>query len=229
MSTAISSIQEVEIPTDIHNLADFRRWCHSDSFPERGRIDFLKGIIEVDMSPEDLFAHARPKVSITHALESIILEDDEPGLLCSDRMRVVSEPACLSVEPDLVYVAYESLHAARVQLVPKSGGPADRYVEFSGAVDLVVEIVSDGSTDKDLRRLPAAYFEAGVREYWIVDARKNLRFTIQQRGSAGYEAATSDCEGFQPSLVLNRRFRFRRERNRHWHWSYFLDVQPITG
>lgn len=228
MSTAIST-EELAIPTDIHSLADFRRWCHSDAFPEHGRIDYLQGSIEVDMSPEDLFAHGRPKVKIARVLEAVLEEDDEPGLLCVDRMRIVSEAADLSVEPDLVFVAYESLHAGKVQLVPKAGAPADRYVEFSGAVDLVVEIVSDSSTKKDLRRLPAAYFEAGVREYWIVDARKTLRFTIQHRGSSQYEPATPDADGFQPSLVLNRRFRFRKERNRHGHWSYFLDVQPFAS
>jgi Uma2 family endonuclease len=33
-----------------------------------------------------------------------------------------------------------------------------------GGPDLVVEIVSDSSEEKDLDRLPRAYFSAGVRE-----------------------------------------------------------------
>jgi len=45
--------EQIEIPT-IHNLAEFRRWALSEDFPERGRIDYIAGKIEVDMSPEDM-------------------------------------------------------------------------------------------------------------------------------------------------------------------------------
>src|SRR5436309_2438449 len=55
MSTILLD-QDIEIPA-IHNLAEFRRWALSDDFPHRGRIDYIDGRIEVDMSPEDLFTH----------------------------------------------------------------------------------------------------------------------------------------------------------------------------
>ena len=46
------------------SLADFRRWALSDEFPERGRIDFIAGRIEVDMAPEDFFCHGTIKSEI---------------------------------------------------------------------------------------------------------------------------------------------------------------------
>src|SRR6266511_1101783 len=48
----------IEIPV-IRDLADFRRWALSDAFPQRGRIDYIAGRIEVDMSPEDAHETAR--------------------------------------------------------------------------------------------------------------------------------------------------------------------------
>lgn len=49
--------EQVEVPLSIQTLEDFRRWALSDDFPERGRIDYIDGRIEVDMSPEDMFTH----------------------------------------------------------------------------------------------------------------------------------------------------------------------------
>ena len=41
------------IPPDANTLEGFRRWSSGESFPEKGRIDFLDGELDIDMSPED--------------------------------------------------------------------------------------------------------------------------------------------------------------------------------
>ena len=46
-----------------------------------------------------------------------------------------------------------------------------------GAPDLVVEIVSDGSRKLDYRRKLTKYADAGVREYWIVDPKRQAVVT----------------------------------------------------
>ena len=46
-----------------------------------------------------------------------------------------------------------------------------------GAPDLVVEIVSDGSRKLDYRRKLSKYADAGVREYWIVDPKRQAVVT----------------------------------------------------
>ena len=59
---------QVEIPGNVATLTAFRRWVLSDSFPKRGRIDWVGSQIEVDMSPEDLFTHGTLKTEIVRVL-----------------------------------------------------------------------------------------------------------------------------------------------------------------
>ena len=54
----------IEIPPGILDLERFRAWARSDDFPERGRIDWVAGRLEVDMSPGDLNTHGSPKSAI---------------------------------------------------------------------------------------------------------------------------------------------------------------------
>src|SRR6202521_5650641 len=89
---ALLDDEDVRIPGDAHALADFRRWSHSEQFPERGRIDYLQGDIEVDMSPEDLYTHGTVKAAIGAGLYSLIVPQ-ERGLVFIDRARLVSVAA----------------------------------------------------------------------------------------------------------------------------------------
>ena len=57
MAVTVRFEERVEIPLSIQSLTDFRDWARSDDFPERGRIDFVAGRIEVDMYPEDFVYH----------------------------------------------------------------------------------------------------------------------------------------------------------------------------
>src|SRR5262249_1305306 len=154
-----------EIPT-INNLADFRRWALSDQFPDRGRIDYLAGRIEVDMSPEDLFTHGTLKTVIGARVHQRV-EALDLGHTFIGETRISSVPGDVSAEPDVVVITHAALEEGRLVLTPKASGEPDRFVEVEGGPDLIVEILSDSSERKDLRRLPTAYFHAGVREFWL--------------------------------------------------------------
>ena len=52
MATIVNFDNPFEMPLSLQSLEDFRRWSHSGQFPETGRIDYVDGRIEVDMSPE---------------------------------------------------------------------------------------------------------------------------------------------------------------------------------
>lgn len=222
MANVILLEQQVEIPQDLHTLVDFRRWALSDKFPEQGRIDYLGGRIEVDMSPEDLHTHGKLKTEFVAVLWRRIKEK-QLGELYTDHARVSCREADLSVEPDVVFVSDVSLDTGRVRLVPKAGAAADRYVELEGSPDLVIEIISDASVCKDTERLPAAYDRAGVGEFWLVDARgPELLFQIHTRSSAGYELVVPDAEGYQPSAVLGCLYRLERGRNRQGRLTFDL-------
>ncbi len=229
MATTLRIEDQVEIPMNLQGLADFRRWAQSEAFPDRGRIDYLAGSIEVDMSPEDLHRHGKLKTQLIGVLWQRI-EQGDLGELYSDRTRVSCPEADLSVEPDIVLVTNQSLDTGRVRLVPRAGGGEDRYIELEGPPDLIVEIVSDASVRKDTERLPRLYYAAGVREFWLVDARRaELVFRIHERGASGYEPAGADADGFQHSMVLDRWYQLHRTRNAHGRIAFQLHERERAG
>ena len=222
MATSVIFEEQVEIPLTIRSLADFRRWVQSEDFPQTGRIDYLSGKIEVDMSPENLFCHGTLKTELIRAIADRV-KLGNIGHLFTDSTRVSCPEADLSVEPDVVFVSHEAIDAGRVRLIPGASQEPGWYIELEGPPDMIVEIVSDSSVGKDTRRLPEAYYKAGLREFWLADARKDpVVFRIHQPGQAGYEAVEPDADGFQASPVFGCSFRLDSRRDPRGHWVFDL-------
>ncbi len=216
----------LSIPAAVQQLMGFRRWTRSAGFPEQGRIDFLEGGLEIDMSPEDLYTHGTPKSEVTAELQVLVARRDL-GCVFTDSTRVSSRAAELSVEPDAVVVFWESFDSGRVREISAASGKPGRYVELEGAPDLVVEIVSDSSQRKDFERLPRLYAKAGIRELWLLDARgAELRFEIHTLSESAYQLVAADEEGWAPSPVLGKRFQLSRRRGRGERWVYRLEHRP---
>ena len=96
---------------------------------------------------------------------------------------------------------------------------------MEGSPDMVLEVISDSSTRKDLVVLRQAYWEAGVREYWLVDARRGpLKFDILRRTAKGY-AATRKQDGWLKSAVFGKAFRLAQRRNARGHPEFTLEVR----
>ena len=57
----ILQAENLVVPQEVADFASFHDWVRSDTFPERGRIDFLTGEIWIDMGEEQLFSHVRVK------------------------------------------------------------------------------------------------------------------------------------------------------------------------
>jgi Uma2 family endonuclease len=224
MASCVVLEEQIEIPLGISSLLDFQTWSRGGDFPQTGRIDYVDGRIEVDMSPEELYSHGTVKAKLCAVLQQLVDEEDL-GELFVDRTRVSHAGANLSAEPDLVFVSWASLETGRVRPVPKIGSGEDRYIELEGAPDLVVEIASDSSLAKDTRRLPQRYFAAGVAEFWFIDARgKPLVFQIHCRGARRFEPVPADADGLQRSQLFARSFRLERRKNRMNHWRYQLHI-----
>jgi Uma2 family endonuclease len=208
------------IPPDAYTFEGFQRWIESDDFPQTGRIDFLAGDVEVDMSPEDLHTHSVVKTVFGIVLGTLIYETGL-GDVYLDRSRLTSQPVGLSVEPDLFVVLRETLEEDRAHFVPTWKGRTSRV---EGAPDLVVEIVSDSSVKKDTKRLPELYARAGVLELWIADCRgANIRFDIHTLQEGTYRTATPDPDGWVRSPLLARSLRLIRWTAPPFPWRYRLE------
>ena len=205
MATATFNMydESVEIPENVGDLASFRDWFHSDDFPEHGRICFLQGNVWVDMSKEQLFTHNQVRTELTIVVGGIV-RSERLGRFFSDGSLLTNSDADVSTQPDGTFVSRESLKSDRVRLIP---GKAGGFVELEGSPDMVVEIVSDSSVRKDTVTLKAAYAEAGVREYWLIDAREEkIRFDIF-RNIDGQFANVKKQAGWLRSPVFGKAFR----------------------
>jgi len=203
------------IPAGLGSLREFESWARSEQFPKAGRLDYVDGRIEVEMSPERLYPHGLVKSAIAQTIMNVSDEIDF-GHIFVDRARVVNAAAQLSCEPDVVGVGWDSLQTGKVKYVqaPNAVDAMD-LLESDGGPDLVVEIVSPHSIEKDTVRLPEAYFKAGVSEFWLVNALiEPLSFKIYVRGAAGFEVVAKTGEGFCASAVLKREFKLIRNAGR---------------
>jgi Uma2 family endonuclease len=209
---------EVRIPAWVDSLEAFRRWADSDDFPDEGRVDYLQGEIWVDMSKEQIFSHVAVKGEFCFVLVGLV-KAGKLGRFLPDGVLLSSAEADFSSQPDGVFLSNESLRSGRVRLLEGSRGG---YVEIVGAPDMLLEVVSDKSVQKDTVRLRNLYWEAEVTEYWLVDARRNkLDLTILRRAARGY-AAQRKQDGWVKSGVFNRSFKLTQELDEHGHPEYDL-------
>lgn len=206
-------------PSGTASFESFRRWALSDDFPETGRHDFIGGHYVKDLTPEPLFSHNAVKGDIVATLMGRLEDGD---LLTMTRGRV-TVPACeLSVQPDVSVTGWRSFETGRVTLTPYPDR-ADDAIEVVGPPDLVVEIVSDSSVIKDTRDLYVLYFDAGISEYWLIDARgTEVDFRLMTRGEGGWRDIPADADGFRLSPVFGRWYRLVRRAGRRGEWRYDL-------
>jgi len=223
---AVLSKENPTIPRDAFTLEGFRRWVASAEFPETGRIDFLAGDVEVDLSPEELLSHGLVKGAIYAGLYNFLSESGT-GEVFTDSARYTSDSAGLSAEPDVVVILFKSLDAGKVRY-RSMGSQADRLTEIEGAADLVVEVVSDNSVTKDKKRLPALYAQAGVAELWLVDARgSDLQLKAFSLREGSYVLVEPDAEGWIWSDRLRHFFRLTRRVTPRGTWWYSLEQKSL--
>jgi Uma2 family endonuclease len=210
------------IPPWVTDHASFREWARSVEFPKDGHFAFLNGILWADTTMEQLFTHNRVKTRVTSTLDQLVAAEDL-GYFFSDRA-LLSHPAVrLSTEPDAFFVSYESVEAGRARWVE---GASEGHVEVEGGPDLVIEVVSTGSVEKDTVELPVLYFAAGVTEYWLIDARTAApAFDVFRRASRAFAATRRQAGGWLKSHVFGRSFRLARGTDRLRRPTYTLEMK----
>ena len=191
---------DVRVP--VHDLATFREWACSDARPEKGRFAYLAGTLWIDLSMEQGYSHNDVKAEIDGVLRALIRQT-QTGRTFADGMLLTVPPTDFSTVPDGMFVLFTTLQAGRVTQIPNRNQVG--VVELEGVPDMVLEVVSDSSVEKDTVRLPGLYHAAGIPEFWLVDARGDLRFEIYRCTGGGY-VPTRQPDGWWRSDVFGRDF-----------------------
>jgi Uma2 family endonuclease len=75
----------------------------------------------------------------------------------------------------------------------------------------VFEVISSSSVRKDTIELRDLYWQAGIPEYWLIDARHEpVKFDILRHGANRY-LPTKKIGGWLKSSVFGRSFRLTKE------------------
>jgi Uma2 family endonuclease len=210
------------VPRGARTHAGFRRWITSLEFPQQVSPTFVDGEIWLSMSPESLETHNKVKGEFTSALLRF-LHDRDLGEGYCDRALFTNIAAKVSTEPDFLFVSWAASETGRVTL-GRRRERREEFIEIIGTPDMVVEVLSDSSIRKDRVRLKAAYEQAGIPEYWLVDARADaISFQILTLVNGVYVPSLPPDQA-QTSRVLGARFELRRARNRLGRFTYTLEI-----
>jgi Uma2 family endonuclease len=210
--------EHLTFPDSVHDHASFRRWVTADDFPEEARVSYLDGNLWVDL-PMERAAHNLCKKAITHTLTGLI-ESEDRGLDFSDGMLLSNLDVGLSTQPEFMFIATETLESGRVSLLR-----GDDSLEVIGSPDMTLEVVSPTSVEKDTVHLRRLYWEAGVKEYWLVDSREtSFSFDIFRRGPAKFVASRKH-QGWLKSQVFGREFKLSKEAGKHGVSKFTLEMR----
>lgn len=225
MATVMSEMYgAIHIPEGVTALDLFWDWVDATDLPEKLSVHFLRGEVWVDLFMEELFSHNQIKAALGITLAGLIVTEDL-GMYAPDGMMLGNEAADFATRPDAMFVSTAAIETGRVRFVAgkKRGAQATRVI---GTPDLVVEIVSPSTEDKDTEWLMSAYHDARIPEYWLIDAREDSapRFDIFRRTEKEYVAGRKQA-GWVKSAVLKRAFRLTRGTAKHGFPVYRLEVR----
>jgi Uma2 family endonuclease len=219
--TVADERMEVSVPPWVVDLDSFRRWAESDDVPETLRVWYLKGEVWIDMGKQQIFSHLALKNVFNMVLGGLV-QAEGMGLYLPDGLFLANFAGDVGGNPDATFISNAALDSNRVRLIEgKKGG----YVEVEGSPDMVLEIVSDSSVRKDDVVLRQGYWEGAIREYWLVDARKEpLRFDILRHSVQGYKPARK-LDGWIKSAVFGKAFRLTHQLNKRGLPEFTLEVR----
>jgi Uma2 family endonuclease len=151
-------------------------WQDVQQAPEDGkRREAIAGDLYVTAAPN--VRHQRVSLALTVALYRILVEGRHGELMVAP-VGVEFPETGEGVQPDLLFVSND-----------RRGIIADDWLR--GPPDLVVEIVSPSTEERDWGVKRKLYRRQGVREYWIVDPEEEAVEVWRFRGDAGEDSATS--------------------------------------
>jgi Uma2 family endonuclease len=222
MNTFVVENETVHVPDWVQkSLKSFRQWARSDEFPETGRICYLNGEVRVDMSKEQAFSHNQVKQECNLVVGGLT-KVRRLGRYFPDGMLLSNVDANMTVQPDGIFVSFKSLRSGSIRLIE---GVHEGFLELEGPPEMALEIVSASSVGKDTEVLMDLYWQAGISEYWLVDARgEHLSFEIYRHMPKGY-LASRKSGGWVKSSIFGKSFRLTRHDDELGNPEYTLEVR----
>ena len=152
-------------------LKEKTRMTYDDylALPDEKRYELMEG--ELFMVPAPDFYHQIVSGNIQFYLMDFVKKRNL-GVVVDAPVDVVMSPEDV-LQPDILFISRENRH-----IITKKN--------VSGAPDLVIEILSPSTQERDKLVKRDIYSKYGVKEYWIVDpVGKNIE--VMTSGSKGYK------------------------------------------
>ena len=166
--------------------------------PDDERYELLDGMLV--MEPAPLTTHQYVLGNLHHAVRSFLDEHNLGEVYISPTDVVLSDTNVM--QPDLLFVSAERAHIVTRE-------------NIQGAPELVVEVLSPSTAERDKTLKLDLYARHGVKEYWLVDPNAKTVMVLLL-GEHGFETVGTYGEGqtlTSPTLAgfsLNLAGQFRR-------------------
>ena len=160
---------------------EYLEWLDEDTFAEwvDGEVGFMS---PVTGEHQDL-------LGFLYALFRFVVESRQSGAIRTEPFQMKTGPDLPGRSPDILFLAREN--AGR-----------EKPTFLDGPADLVVEIVGPDSRTRDRKTKRAEYERGGVREYWIVDPRRDQAEFLALNPEGRYQALPIET-GIVRSVVLD--------------------------
>jgi len=186
MSLLEKTIKEAAQDHEIRLRMSYSEWL--DQIDENTQSEWVDGEAIIFMPPA---TKHQQLVTYLVTLMRLYVDYFQLGevIVAPFEMRVLPEGNAR--EPDILFVASDNVSRLTEQ-------------RLAGAADLLVEVISPESVQRDYEEKRIEYEAVGVREYWIVDPRPDhvgAQFWVLDDGG-DYRAAPVDADGVYRSNVL---------------------------
>ena len=145
--------------------------------PEEKRYELIEG--EFFMVPSPNYYHQVISKRLFRVLDDYVRKFELGEVLYAPLDVVLSEENVL--QPDILFISKE-----RFSII------TDKSIQ--GAPDLVIEILSSATADRDKGLKQKLYANYGVQEYWLVDPDKRV-IEVMTLGEGGFESTGIYQEG----------------------------------
>jgi Uma2 family endonuclease len=152
--------------------------------PDSGNYELHQG--KIIHMPSPLFYHQDILTQLILLLGSFV-KKNQLGKVVVAPMDVILTPNDI-VQPDILFISNERLHIIDGQV--------------KGAPDLVVEILSEGNTAKEMSYKKHIFESTGVKEYWLINPMKKTLTQYNNVEGEFFPIHVFNTEGVLNALVL---------------------------